>query len=125
MAADGVVFAEVGRDVSDMLGFRQQGVWIVVGAFLAAVWTVVGYLSWETDSWIPMLAAAVLSCSVVVIVRAHGDPLPGLPTLVALLTGPLAAAVSPRCSRVWRRWRWCSDSGARPRGRRSWTGYPG
>ncbi|HMS73934.1 hypothetical protein [Gordonia sp. (in: high G+C Gram-positive bacteria)] len=94
MAADGVVFAEVGRDVSDMLGFRQQGVWIVVGAFLAAVWTVVGYLSWETDSWIPMLAAAVLSCSVVVIVRAHGDPLPGLPTLVALLTGPLVSALA-------------------------------
>lgn len=94
MASDGVVFTEVGRDVSDMLGFRQQGVWIVVGAFLAAVWTVVGYQSWETSSWVPMLAAVVLSCTVVVIVRAYGDPLPVLPTLVALITGPLVSALA-------------------------------
>ncbi|AZG48038.1 hypothetical protein [Gordonia insulae] len=90
------------EDVRDLLGMGRPGAWLVLGAFLTAIWILVSFAAQEASAaWPLVIAGLILSAAAVAIVQVPGDPLPLPATVILTAAGPAACAFALSVTPSW------------------------
>ncbi len=82
------------EDISDLLGMRTRGAWLIIGSYLSAMVIVtVATVNSYTTPWVAALGPVILIAATLALVLVPGDPLPFGTTLMLTASGPVACAL--------------------------------